>query len=559
MPKLLFTDETKAALAKEAGITWVPDTNIFNREYDPSSGEEKLYIKMGSSKFFGANPRTVASPNPIKAQTEYLKWQTQGKTMQEVYDAYISSTPPSKQAIMDEIWGGPTGIYDTLDGIEQQKKSLIRMRAKSGSEIFTAKNPDGTDIDARVKVWEYKAQQDALAKQEQNLNSLQDVYKAQLQALTDSEYNLRQKEQERNKIAVDYVKELNDQTNESNKLAQDKAEKDRSYNLDKAKLTESQRQFNLENGITEENTTDPWSVVKSLEWYRDKAYWDINGWAIWYGQHAINGVPVKEGDTIDQATADKDLGNRISNAKFAKLVTVPLSENQKAALYSLEHNVWSGVWGFPNGKKILDQINAGDIEGASNTLANSGIGTTEAKNHTVLPGLVNRRKQEAALLLKTDTTKQTATNTKKVDYSTFLKWLPLKDIDFTPEQTQWLIEATLADYPEKSEKDVIESLINVAPPKVKASLKAQKAVPLIKAEIEKKDWMDWEGVKNTLATLTDEGITPKNAISTLFKAGFFDKYDTKLFSFDEQYDAVAEFADENNLDLKQILKDLNKK
>lgn len=37
MPKLLFTDEQKTALAKEAGITGVPDTNTFNKEYDPST------------------------------------------------------------------------------------------------------------------------------------------------------------------------------------------------------------------------------------------------------------------------------------------------------------------------------------------------------------------------------------------------------------------------------------------------------------------------------------------------------------------------------------------
>ena len=65
----------------------------------------------------------------------------------------------------------------------------------------------------------------------------------------------------------------------------------------------------------------------------------MNGWAIGYGQHSINGVPVKEGDKIDKKTADADLSNRIINANFSKLVSVPLTENQKAALYSLEHNV----------------------------------------------------------------------------------------------------------------------------------------------------------------------------------------------------------------------------
>lgn len=99
MPKLLFTDEQKAGLAKEAGITGVPDTNTFDKEYDPSTGEQKLYMKLGNgSKFFGSKPATVKlqGADALNAQTDYIKSQYQGKTMQDIYGAMIATTPSDK-------------------------------------------------------------------------------------------------------------------------------------------------------------------------------------------------------------------------------------------------------------------------------------------------------------------------------------------------------------------------------------------------------------------------------------------------------------------------------
>ena len=118
MPKLLFTDEQKAGLAKEAGITGVPDTNTFDREYDPSSGEQKLYMKLGNgSKFFGAKPTTVkeAPADQLNSQAEYMRQKYQGKTMQDIYSAMIATTPSDKGAIRDKILQGPGGIGSQLE------------------------------------------------------------------------------------------------------------------------------------------------------------------------------------------------------------------------------------------------------------------------------------------------------------------------------------------------------------------------------------------------------------------------------------------------------------
>lgn len=78
MPKLLFSDEQKANLAKEAGITGKPDTNTFDKEYDPSTGSYNMYMKLGNgSKFFGAKP-TTAQADPADAmmqQVDYVQKQ----------------------------------------------------------------------------------------------------------------------------------------------------------------------------------------------------------------------------------------------------------------------------------------------------------------------------------------------------------------------------------------------------------------------------------------------------------------------------------------------------
>ena len=152
------------------------------------------------------------------------------------------------------------------------------------------------------------------------------------------------------------------------------------------------------------DTTQTWTwydFIKKQEWFRDKAYWDVNWWAVWYWQHSINWVPVKEWDTIDKATADADFQNRINNAKFQWLVKTNLTENQEAALYDLEHNVWSWVWNFPNGKAIIDAVNNNDFAKASNIMATSWIWTTNAKTKEVMPWLVKRRKEASKLLLDT--------------------------------------------------------------------------------------------------------------------------------------------------------------
>ena len=152
-------------------------------------------------------------------------------------------------------------------------------------------------------------------------------------------------------------------------------------------------------GETNKYIVPQWlDFIKSKEWFRNEAYWDVDWWAVWYWQHAINWKPVKQWDTITQADADNDLKNRIQTAKFNSLVKVPLNDNQKTALYDLEHNVWAWVWNFPNWKQILDAVNKWDFKWAWDIMANSWIWTTIKWTWQQNQWLINRR-QEAWQLL----------------------------------------------------------------------------------------------------------------------------------------------------------------
>lgn len=265
MPKLLFTDEQKAGLAKEAGITGVPDTNTFDREYDPASGEQKLYMKLGNgSKFFGAKPTTVkeAPADQLNSQAEYMKQQYEGKTMQDLYGAMIATTPSDKNAIRNKIAAGPGGIGSQLEGITQQIQNLQKLKAGNNSEIFSAIDPaTGQPVDPRIKVAAFQNKQKALTEQENNLRALQDMYNAQLGALTDSEYSRQAAENEKNKTALSYLKDIESKKTADEKIATDKAQYD-------AKLAEEKRQFNITNGITDPSQNIPVPVQDITEYVK---------------------------------------------------------------------------------------------------------------------------------------------------------------------------------------------------------------------------------------------------------------------------------------------------
>jgi GH24 family phage-related lysozyme (muramidase) len=201
-------------------------------------------------------------------------------------------------------------------------------------------------------------------------------------------------------------------------------------------------------GNTQQNSVA--DFIKGKEWFRDQAYDDAT-WKVlapgeipkgvatlWYGFTSVNGKPVKAGDTIDQQTADSEFNNQIQKYQnFQNLVTVPLSESQKAALTSFEYNLGGGIW-KKDAMPIITAINNGDLNKAGQLMQQYN-----KAGGKFVQGLANRRAEEAQLLMQSnaDSIEQNLTPLAKSSYqSKTLVWTPTQQSQILAELTRkWLI------------------------------------------------------------------------------------------------------------------------
>jgi lysozyme len=101
-------------------------------------------------------------------------------------------------------------------------------------------------------------------------------------------------------------------------------------------------------------------LLKKLEGFRDKAYWDVDKWAIGYG--------FREGVVKDQRMSKEEANARLLQeinpyaSAVEKFVTNKnVTNDQKAALTSFAYNVGIGAL---QTSTLLKKLNAGDIQGA---------------------------------------------------------------------------------------------------------------------------------------------------------------------------------------------------
>lgn len=142
---------------------------------------------------------------------------------------------------------------------------------------------------------------------------------------------------------------------------------------------------------------DTSALVQHFEGLKLTAYRCPAGvWTIGYGHTG----DVREGQVITAAVAERLLASDLAAAAaaVAKLVTVPLTDDQRGALASFVFNV--GASNF-KGSTLRRLLNKGDIEGAAGEFGRWVYATVKGKKEK-LPGLVTRRAAEEALFRGVD-------------------------------------------------------------------------------------------------------------------------------------------------------------
>lgn len=220
-PGNAFSDQQKQDLATSVGYAGQYDPGMFNKELDPSTGQQKLYIKMGGNKIFGPQNAPVTADGGLPAQVDYMKQQFQPKTLDDIYGAILKSRPTPTE-ITAKI-GQQTGLSDRIAGVRAQMSDIQRSMTGDQSPIFMATNPDGTPVDPRVKVAAFQNNLKAYTDRLTQLGEMETTYKSELETLSKGEADRINQENERNKTALQYLKDVNAEkhANDQFKLQQD--------------------------------------------------------------------------------------------------------------------------------------------------------------------------------------------------------------------------------------------------------------------------------------------------------------------------------------------------
>lgn len=99
------------------------------------------------------------------------------------------------------------------------------------------------------------------------------------------------------------------------------------------------------------------ALLKDLEGFRSTAYKDTGGvWTIGYGTTVIDGVRVKQGDTISQEAAEYclDADTAWAQTTVNKAVAAPLTQNQFDSLVCFVYNIGAAAFKTSTMLKLLN-------------------------------------------------------------------------------------------------------------------------------------------------------------------------------------------------------------
>ena len=156
-----------------------------------------------------------------------------------------------------------------------------------------------------------------------------------------------------------------------------------------AQSSQKKTQQNLQQQQKSQKNNMNW-LIKKYEGCQLKAYRCPAGiWTIgWGSTNRPDGTPIKEGDVIDQATADAWLENYIRNYIWPHIKDLKLTDNQRDAVESLIYNIGWGAFSKSKCYKAIKEKDWGVAFNNWNWI--SGGGKT-------LNGLIKRRAEEKFL------------------------------------------------------------------------------------------------------------------------------------------------------------------
>lgn len=131
-------------------------------------------------------------------------------------------------------------------------------------------------------------------------------------------------------------------------------------------------------------------LIAGFEGFSPVPYPDAQGQSIGFGHF------IKPGETFTEITETEGLDllkqdAATADAAVARLVTVPLNQNQHDSLTSLIYNIGEGNF---TSSTLLKKLNAGDYAGAA-----AQFPAWNKSQHQVIPALVARRADEQTLFM----------------------------------------------------------------------------------------------------------------------------------------------------------------
>ncbi len=135
------------------------------------------------------------------------------------------------------------------------------------------------------------------------------------------------------------------------------------------------------------------AIIKESEGLRLEAYTDGVRWLIGYGHTAT----AKKGMRITEAQAENLLRQDLAVCEnaIAKIISVPVTENEFGAMASLCYNMGTGNFAK---SPVVTKLNAGDYAGAADAFLTHTRGTLNGVKQEI-PHLKTRREKERALFL----------------------------------------------------------------------------------------------------------------------------------------------------------------